>query len=82
MNEAAVEAPAMMASTPAAAWPNASPTAPPSIAKANERVDVEARGRINKEEHAAIYEAIKAKDIERAAKACGGTSERLWDVWA
>jgi GntR family transcriptional regulator, transcriptional repressor for pyruvate dehydrogenase complex len=37
-----------------------------SIAKANERVDVEARGRINKEEHAAIYEAIKAKDIERA----------------
>ena len=37
-----------------------------SIAKANERVDVAVRERINKEEHAAIYEAIKAKDVERA----------------
>jgi GntR family transcriptional regulator, transcriptional repressor for pyruvate dehydrogenase complex len=37
-----------------------------SIAKANDRVDAATRGRINKEEHAAIYEAIKAKDIERA----------------
>jgi len=37
-----------------------------SIAKANERVDAAARGRINKEEHGAIYEAIKAKDVERA----------------
>jgi GntR family transcriptional regulator, transcriptional repressor for pyruvate dehydrogenase complex len=37
-----------------------------SIAKANERVDVAVRERINKEEHAAIYEAIKAKDHERA----------------
>jgi DNA-binding FadR family transcriptional regulator len=37
-----------------------------SIAKANERVDAVTRGRINKEEHAAIYEAIKAKDVERA----------------
>lgn len=37
-----------------------------SIAKANERVDAAARGRINKEEHGAIYEAIKAKDSEGA----------------
>jgi GntR family transcriptional regulator, transcriptional repressor for pyruvate dehydrogenase complex len=37
-----------------------------SIARANERVDVTVRERINKEEHAAIYEAIKAKDVERA----------------
>jgi GntR family transcriptional regulator, transcriptional repressor for pyruvate dehydrogenase complex len=37
-----------------------------TIAKANERVDVTARERINKEEHGAIYEAIKAKDVERA----------------
>jgi GntR family transcriptional repressor for pyruvate dehydrogenase complex len=37
-----------------------------SIAQANERVDVASRERINKEEHAAIYEAIKTKDIERA----------------
>ena len=37
-----------------------------SIAKANERVDAVARERINREEHGAIYEAIKAKDVERA----------------
>jgi len=37
-----------------------------SIAKANERVDAVARERINKEEHGAIYDAIKAKDHERA----------------
>ena len=37
-----------------------------SIAKADERVDLAARERINKEEHGAIYEAIKAKDVERA----------------
>jgi GntR family transcriptional regulator, transcriptional repressor for pyruvate dehydrogenase complex len=37
-----------------------------SIAKADERVDAAARERINKEEHGAIYEAIKAKDIELA----------------
>jgi DNA-binding FadR family transcriptional regulator len=37
-----------------------------SIAKANERVDAAARERINKEEHGAIYEAIKAKHVERA----------------
>ena len=37
-----------------------------SIAQANERVDVASRERINKEEHAAIYEAIKTKDTERA----------------
>jgi GntR family transcriptional repressor for pyruvate dehydrogenase complex len=37
-----------------------------SIAEANERVDSASRERINKEEHAAIYEAISAKDIEGA----------------
>jgi GntR family transcriptional repressor for pyruvate dehydrogenase complex len=37
-----------------------------SIAKANERIDTEARTRINKEEHAAIYDAIKNKDVGRA----------------
>jgi GntR family transcriptional regulator, transcriptional repressor for pyruvate dehydrogenase complex len=37
-----------------------------SIAQANERVDAAARGHINKEEHGAIYEAIKAKDVEGA----------------
>ena len=37
-----------------------------SIAKTNERVDPATRERINKEEHGAIYEAIRAKDIERA----------------
>jgi DNA-binding FadR family transcriptional regulator len=37
-----------------------------SIAGANERGDAATLGRINKEEHAAIYEAIKAKDVERA----------------
>jgi GntR family transcriptional regulator, transcriptional repressor for pyruvate dehydrogenase complex len=37
-----------------------------SIAKANERIDVVVRERINREEHAAIYEAIKNKDVERA----------------
>ena len=37
-----------------------------SIAKANERVDVAERARINKEEHGAIYEAIKARDVDRA----------------
>jgi GntR family transcriptional regulator, transcriptional repressor for pyruvate dehydrogenase complex len=37
-----------------------------SIAKANERVDASTREHINKEEHGAIYEAIKAKDIECA----------------
>jgi len=37
-----------------------------SIAKANERVDAGTRERINQEEHGAIYEAIRAKDIERA----------------
>jgi DNA-binding FadR family transcriptional regulator len=37
-----------------------------SIAKANERVDAAARERINKEEHGAIYEAIKSKHVERA----------------
>ena len=29
-------------------------------------MDVATRARINKEEHAAIYEAIRDKDIERA----------------
>ncbi len=37
-----------------------------SIAKANERVDLALRERINKEEHAAIYEAVAARDIEGA----------------
>jgi DNA-binding FadR family transcriptional regulator len=37
-----------------------------SIAGANERGDATTLGRINKEEHAAIYEAIKAKDVEGA----------------
>jgi DNA-binding FadR family transcriptional regulator len=37
-----------------------------SIGQANERVDATTRERINKEEHGAIYEAIKAKDVERA----------------
>ena len=37
-----------------------------SIGQANERVDAATRERINKEEHGAIYEAIKAKDVERA----------------
>ena len=37
-----------------------------SIGQANERVDASTRERINKEEHGAIYEAIKAKDVERA----------------
>jgi GntR family transcriptional regulator, transcriptional repressor for pyruvate dehydrogenase complex len=37
-----------------------------SIAEANERVDLASRERINKEEHAAIYEAVAAKDIEGA----------------
>jgi GntR family transcriptional regulator, transcriptional repressor for pyruvate dehydrogenase complex len=37
-----------------------------SIAKANERVDAATREHINKEEHGAIYEAIKAKDVECA----------------
>jgi DNA-binding FadR family transcriptional regulator len=37
-----------------------------SIAKANARIDVATRTRINKEEHAAIYEAIRDKDVERA----------------
>jgi DNA-binding FadR family transcriptional regulator len=37
-----------------------------SIGQANERVDAASRARINKEEHGAIYEAIKAKDVERA----------------
>jgi len=37
-----------------------------SIAKANERVDAAARERINREEHGAIYEAIKARDADRA----------------
>jgi GntR family transcriptional regulator, transcriptional repressor for pyruvate dehydrogenase complex len=37
-----------------------------SIAKANERVDLALRERINKEEHAAIYEAVAAKDAEGA----------------
>jgi len=37
-----------------------------SIGQANERVDAAMRERINKEEHGAIYEAIKAKDVERA----------------
>jgi len=37
-----------------------------SIAEANERVDLPSRERINKEEHAAIYEAIAAKDIDGA----------------
>jgi GntR family transcriptional regulator, transcriptional repressor for pyruvate dehydrogenase complex len=37
-----------------------------SIAEANERVDSVSRERINREEHAAIYEAIAAKDIDGA----------------
>jgi GntR family transcriptional regulator, transcriptional repressor for pyruvate dehydrogenase complex len=37
-----------------------------SIAEANERVDSVSRERINREEHAAIFEAIAAKDIEGA----------------
>jgi len=37
-----------------------------SIAQANERVDAVARERINEEEHSAIYEAIKARDVDRA----------------
>src|SRR5208337_3287337 len=37
-----------------------------SIAKANARIDVATLTRINKEEHAAIYDAIKDKDAERA----------------
>jgi GntR family transcriptional regulator, transcriptional repressor for pyruvate dehydrogenase complex len=37
-----------------------------SIGQANERVDAVTRERINKEEHGAIYEAIKDKDVERA----------------
>ena len=37
-----------------------------SIAEANERVDSASRERINREEHAAIYEAIAAKDIDGA----------------
>jgi GntR family transcriptional repressor for pyruvate dehydrogenase complex len=37
-----------------------------SIAKANEHVDAATREHINKEEHGAIYEAIKAKDVECA----------------
>src|SRR5271166_1444254 len=49
-----------------------------SIAKANERVDAAARGRINKEEHAAIYEAIKAKDVERARESMRRHIRRLW----
>jgi GntR family transcriptional repressor for pyruvate dehydrogenase complex len=57
-----------------------------SIAKANERIDIAARARINNQEHTAIYEAIRDKDIERAresmrrhiAKAMGrlGLSEK------
>ena len=37
-----------------------------SIGEANERVDAATRERIDKEEHGAIYEAIKAKEVERA----------------
>jgi len=38
------------------------------------------RERINKEEHAAIYEAIAAKDIDGAPrKACGGTSAKAME---
>jgi GntR family transcriptional regulator, transcriptional repressor for pyruvate dehydrogenase complex len=37
-----------------------------SIATANERVDLASRERINKEEHAAIYKAVAARDIEGA----------------
>jgi GntR family transcriptional regulator, transcriptional repressor for pyruvate dehydrogenase complex len=52
-----------------------------SIAEANERVDLAARERINKEEHAAIYEAIGAKDIEGARESMrrhiGKAMERL-----
>ena len=52
-----------------------------SIAEANERVDLASRERINKEEHAAIYEAIGAKDIEGARESMrrhiGKAMERL-----
>ena len=37
-----------------------------SIAKANARIDVATLTRINREEHAAIYDAIKDKDAKRA----------------
>jgi GntR family transcriptional repressor for pyruvate dehydrogenase complex len=39
-----------------------------SIAKANERIDGPTRARTNEQEHAAIYEAIKDKDVVRARK--------------
>jgi GntR family transcriptional regulator, transcriptional repressor for pyruvate dehydrogenase complex len=52
-----------------------------SIAEANERVDLPSRERINKEEHAAIYEAIAAKDIDGARESMrrhiGKAMERL-----
>lgn len=37
-----------------------------SIAKANARIDAATRTRINKEEHAAIFDAIKDQDVGRA----------------
>lgn len=37
-----------------------------SIAKANDRIDIAARARVNKAEHAAIYDAIKNKNVGRA----------------
>jgi GntR family transcriptional regulator, transcriptional repressor for pyruvate dehydrogenase complex len=52
-----------------------------SIAEANLHLDHATRMPINRKEHTAIYDAIKARDVEQVASACESTSPMRWDDW-